>query len=65
MMSKIDQLNAVAEVPTQVFSWISERKKAEEKLEEIPVGNTAELRDQYWYIDLYNGNFASEMGWSI
>ncbi|EGS38176.1 conserved domain protein [Limosilactobacillus oris F0423] len=63
MMTKEEQLKAVAELPTQIFSWISKRKKAEEKLEKIPVGNTVELSAQYWYIDLYNGNFASEMGW--
>ena len=63
MMSRIEQLNAIAETPNKAFSWISKRKKVEKKLEKIPVSNVTELKAQYWWIDLYDANFAFEMGW--
>lgn len=71
MMSKIDQLKTIQDMPLTAAYWMGRRDAHANEIEEIKEHHTVaglgeckhELADQLWLFDQANDNFAHEMGW--
>ena len=71
MMSKIEQLKAIQDMPLTAAYWMGRRDAYAEDIEKIKEQHTVagldkckyELANSLWLFDQANDNFAHEMGW--
>lgn len=62
-MSKVKQIKLLVSVSLKAFYWLHKCNKEQSEMEQIPIGNEAELKELHWWFDLYSDNFRAEMGW--